>query len=97
MRNAIQAVRGKTYTVEQDFGLYPTAGTSDDYASSRHFLDASKGKVYSFTVEWGTEFQPPYAEMQHIMQDMSAALLDFCLAAIATPVVAQAQRVGVTG
>jgi carboxypeptidase T len=88
MRDAIHAVRGKTYTVEQDFGLYPTAGTSDDYASSRHLVDSAKGKIYAFTVEWGTEFQPPYAEMQNIMQEMTAALLDFCLGAIATPVTA---------
>jgi len=98
MRDAIQAVRGKTYTVEQDFGLYPTAGTSDDYASSRHFVDASKGRIHAFTIEWGTEFQPPYVEMQQIMQEISAALLDFCLAAIGTPVaLAQAQGVAATG
>jgi carboxypeptidase T len=101
MQSAIQAVRGKSsYVVEQDFGLYPTAGTSDDYATSRHLVDGSKGKIYSYTIEWGTEFQPPYAEMQNIMQEISAALLDFCLGAIATPVVAaQVQRVGasVTG
>jgi carboxypeptidase T len=86
MRDAIKAVRGKTYTVEQDFGLYPTAGTSDDYATSRHFVDTSKGRIYSFTIEWGTEFQPPYTEMQRIMRDISAALLNFCVGAVATPV-----------
>ena len=86
MQTAIRAVRGTRYTVQQDFSLYPTAGCSDDYANSRTFADASLPKVYGFTVEWGkNEFQPPYAEMQHIMQEISAALLDFCLGVIATP------------
>lgn len=85
MKNAIQAVRGKTYRVQQDFALYPTAGTSDDYATSRHFVNSGNGKIYSYTIEWGTEFQPPYAEMQNIIQDITAAMLDFCLGAMATP------------
>ena len=42
-----------------------------------------KSWVYGFTIEWGKEFQPPYAEMQKIMQEISAALLDFCLGALA--------------
>jgi hypothetical protein len=48
-------------------------------------VNASQGKIYSYTIEWGTEFQPPYAEMQNIIQDNTAAMLDFCLGAIATP------------
>jgi carboxypeptidase T len=85
MQAAIKAVRGTKYKVEQDFSLYPTAGTSDDYASARHYVSPGQGKIYAFTIEWGKEFQPPYVEMQQIMQEMSAALLDFCLAAIAVP------------
>jgi len=97
MRDAIRAVRGKSYTVEQDFSLYPTAGASDDYATSRHLVDGTQGKVYSFTLEWGTVFQPPYAEMQLIMQEISAALLDLCLGVIAAPpVAARGQHVGAT-
>ena len=85
MANAIKAVRGKVYKVQQDFAMYPTAGTSDDYASARHWLNSANGKIYSFTLEWGTEFQPPYAEMQNIINDITAAMLDFCLGAIAAP------------
>jgi murein tripeptide amidase MpaA len=86
MRGAIQAVRGRVYKVEPAVGLYPTAGTSDDYAFSRHLVDGAKPKVYSFTIEWGspknsTPFHPPYAEMQKIIQEITAALLDFCLRA----------------
>ena len=86
MQSAIRAVRGTRYSVQQDFALYPTAGCSDDYASSRHFSQPGLARVYGFTIEWGKkEFQPPYAEMQQIMQEITAALLDFCLGVIATP------------
>jgi carboxypeptidase T len=86
MRDAIKAVRGRLYTVEQSIGLYPTAGTSDDYAFSRHLVDAAKPKVYSYTIEWGsgnnsTPFHPPYPEMQKIIQEITAALLEFCVRA----------------
>ncbi|MEO6191738.1 MAG: M14 family zinc carboxypeptidase [Thermoanaerobaculia bacterium] len=80
-RDALQAVRGKTYTAKQAFDLYPTAGASDDYVYARHFVDPGKGKIYGYTIEWGTEFQPPWAEMELIIQDVSAGLIAFCLAA----------------
>jgi carboxypeptidase T len=83
MRDAIQAVRGRAYKVEQSLALYPTAGTSDDYAFSRHLVDHSKGKVYSYTIEWGSEnnptpFHPRYSEMQQIIQEITAGLIEFC-------------------
>ncbi len=86
MRDAIKTVRGRTYTVEQSVGLYPTAGTSDDYAFSRHIVDSSKAKVYSYTIEWGsqnnpTPFHPPYSEMLVIIREITLALLEFCLSA----------------
>jgi murein tripeptide amidase MpaA len=86
MRDAIKTVRGRTYTVEQSVGLYPTAGTSDDYAFSRHIVDSSKAKVYSYTIEWGsqnnpTPFHPPYSEMLVIIREITLALLEFCLQA----------------
>ena len=87
MGDAIRAVRGRAYTVESSFGLYPTAGTSTDYTFSRHLADASNGKVYSYTIEWGspanpTPFHPPYLEMQNIIREVTAGLLDFCLGII---------------
>jgi murein tripeptide amidase MpaA len=81
MQSALQAVRGITYKTGQSFDLYPTSGTADDYSYSRHFADAAKTKVLSFLIEWGTEFQPPWAEMENIILDVSAALLEFAVAA----------------
>lgn len=75
-------MRGKIYAAKPGFSLYPTAGTNDDYAYSRHLMDASKAKALSFTVEWGTEFQPPWAEMQNILVDVTAGLIGLGLEAI---------------
>ena len=46
MRDAVKAARGREYRVMQSLSLYPTAGTSDDYAFSRHLVDPSKPKIY---------------------------------------------------
>lgn len=86
MQGAIQAVRGRKYSVMQSLNLYPTAGTSDDYAFSRHIVDATKAKIYSYTVEWGSEhnptpFHPPYSEMSQIVAEVTSGLLEFCLQA----------------
>lgn len=80
-RDGLQAVRGKTYSAKQAFFLYPTAGASDDYVYARHLSDPSQAKTYGYTVEWGTEFQPQWTEMEHIIEDVSAGLIAFCLAA----------------
>lgn len=79
VRDAIAAARGRVYTVEQAALLYPTSGTSKDYAFSRHFVDASKRKVYAYTLETGLEFQPPYSEALNIISEVSAGLIQFCL------------------
>jgi murein tripeptide amidase MpaA len=86
MRDAIKAVRGRVYKTEQSMSLYPTAGTSDDYAFSRHIVDPKKAKVYSYTIEWGspdnpTPFHPPYPEMKKIIDEITSGLLAFCVAA----------------
>jgi len=86
MRDAIRAVRGRQYTIMQSMSLYPTAGSSDDYAYSRHIIDSSKSKVFAYTIEWGspdnpTPFHPPYSEMKQIIQEITAALLQFCVRA----------------
>jgi murein tripeptide amidase MpaA len=81
MRDTIQAVRGKNYTVQSGFELYATAGTGSDYVYSQHFADPGKFKVHGFTIEWGTEFQPPWDEMERIILDITAALIEFCLPA----------------
>jgi len=86
MRDAIKGVRGRSYTVEQSLSLYPTAGTSDDYAFSRHRTDPTKPKIFAYTIEWGspsnaTPFHPRYTEMQRIIREVTAGLLDFCVRA----------------
>ena len=80
----VRGVRGREYHVQQGVGLYPTAGTTDDYAYSRHFRDPDKGKIQSFTLEWGrvrtsTPFHPPYPEMRKVMREVTAGLFAFCL------------------
>jgi len=81
-RDAIAAVRGRVYTVKQSIGLYPTSGTSDDYAYSRHFVDPGKRRVYAYTLETGLEFQPTYNEALNIISEVSAGLVEFCLACV---------------
>ncbi len=81
MQSALQAVRGKTYTTGQSYELYPTSGTATDYPYSRHFADPAKTKTLGFLIEWGTEFQPSWAEMENIIRDVSSALVAFALAA----------------
>ncbi len=46
MASAIQAVHGRTYTVEQEYSLYPTSGTSEDYSFSRYFIDNNNEKIF---------------------------------------------------
>lgn len=77
MRDSIAAVRGRTYTVEQASDLYPTSGTSKDYAYSRHLVDTSKRKVYAYTLETATQFQPPYTEANEVIKEASSGLLQF--------------------
>lgn len=79
---AIAGVRGTTYTSKQSIGLYPTSGTSDDYAYSRHFVDTGKTRVYGATLETGSAadyFQPPFPEAQQVMYDGAAGVMQFLI------------------
>ncbi|HDR4766204.1 TPA: carboxypeptidase [Bacillus cereus] len=81
MYDALHSVRGVSYTVMQSAKLYEPSGTSAtsiDYAYSRHIVDSGKSKIYAFTVEFGREFVPPYQEMLHIIDDVNAAMTEFC-------------------
>lgn len=82
MRDTIAAVRGRVYTVEQAVLLYPTSGTSKDYSYSRNFVDATKRKVFAYTVETGTQFQPAYSEALNVIAEVSAGLIEFCMACL---------------
>jgi murein tripeptide amidase MpaA len=79
---SLAEVRGTLYQAKPGFSLYPTSGTNDDFAYSRHIVNPSKSKSLSFTVEWGTTFQPPWAEMQEIIKDVDAGLIGLGLEAL---------------
>src|SRR6266581_95232 len=87
MNGALNAVRGKSYAVGQSYLLYPTCGASTCYAFGRHIADTARTKLDAFLIEWGTTFQPDYAtEMVNIIEDVSAALTELCLAADRLPI-----------
>ena len=79
MSAAVEDVRGETYPVEPAYGLYPTSGASDDYAYSRHFADPGTPQVLGFTIECGKSFQPTWTEAEHVIREVSAALLAFAV------------------
>jgi murein tripeptide amidase MpaA len=81
MRSAIATASGSDYELGQSFALYPTSGTSDDYAYSRHFVDDTREKVLGFTVECGQSFQPSWQEAEDVIREMCAALIAFCMTA----------------
>jgi murein tripeptide amidase MpaA len=81
MHDGIKGVNGNEYKVQSAFELYATAGTGQDYSHSRHFSNNGKNRVFGFTIEFGTEFHPPWEEMEHIVREVDAGLLEFCLAA----------------
>lgn len=76
MNAALNQVRGESYVVQPAFSLYGTTGASDDYTFSRHLRSAEQSKVFSFTIEFGRQFVPPYSEMRGIMADVCAALTE---------------------
>jgi murein tripeptide amidase MpaA len=85
LREGIKAVRGTDYPAGSAFHLYATAGASDDYFYGRHFVDPNQAKIVSYTLEWGTQFQPPWQEMRQIIDEITAGLLAFCLEIVAMP------------
>ncbi|MDQ3973692.1 MAG: carboxypeptidase [Actinomycetota bacterium] len=83
VRDAIAAVRGRVYTLQQGVGLYPTSGTSNDYAYARHFVDAGR-RVYAYVFETAREFQPPRPEGAQVIEEGSAGLMELALARVTT-------------
>ena len=91
--DAINGVRGGHYEAKQSVYLlgttgairYPTSGTIDDYTYSRHFADCTRGKVFGLTVEFGywtgdyrTSFHPPWTEMEQIVPEIDAGMVELC-------------------
>lgn len=86
MRQSIQNVRGRNYSVQSSFELYPTSGTSANYVDSRSYVNPSLGKVHGFTIECGTEFMPELPEREQVINEVTAALLRFCFDVCQLPV-----------
>jgi hypothetical protein len=82
MNTAVATASGHEYEFGQSFSLYPTSGASDDYAFSRHFVDGTKSKILSFTVECGRSFQPSWQEAEDVIRELCAGLIAFCLGAL---------------
>jgi murein tripeptide amidase MpaA len=97
MREGITAVRGRTYALIPGVDVYGSgiSATSSDYSYSRHFVDATKRKVFAFAMETGPEvkrsdgsvdylasFQPPYAEATCIMEDIQPAFMELCISVL---------------
>jgi hypothetical protein len=68
--------------MQASVSLYPTTGTSNDYAYSRHPVDAGDRKVLAFALETGREFQPPFDEGLNIMNEVAAGLIEFCVSCL---------------
>jgi murein tripeptide amidase MpaA len=85
IRDAIAAVRGQGYTLQQGFDLYPTSGTSEDWAFTREFLTPNRGRLSGFVIEFNKNFTffPTWAQMVDLIADVDAGLI--ALSAHATP------------
>ncbi|KAI0016762.1 hypothetical protein F4780DRAFT_782904 [Xylariomycetidae sp. FL0641] len=86
---AMAGAAGRPHTVQQSAYLYPTSGASDDYAFSRHFVNASLNRVHAYTIEFGfgndqasCPFYPSDDQYITNMQEVGAGLMDFLLAAV---------------
>nr|WP_231980504.1 M14 family metallopeptidase [Tessaracoccus coleopterorum] len=77
----VQDAHGAVYDVEQAMTLYPTSGASDDYAYSRHFANPVLNRVYAWTIECGTSFQPAWPTAVEVIGEVSSGLVRLALGA----------------
>jgi murein tripeptide amidase MpaA len=81
IKEKISAVRGRIYTPQSSWHLYPTTGTQASYAYSRHIADSNLTRTYGFTIETGPPNPAGQAESFHpsdpgpIKLDAKAAML----------------------
>jgi murein tripeptide amidase MpaA len=87
---AMKAARDRPYRPKQAFAMYPTCGTSDDYAFSRHMVEPHLAKTYGFTIEFNFGRDDDDGKflitanpkvLERTMTDVLPGLLAFCLAA----------------
>jgi carboxypeptidase T len=96
MRDAIAAVRGRSYEVGQSYDVigYYTAGTVKDYAYSR-FFRGPVAKVWAYTIETNREgvrgdrdqreqdgYAPAYTEALEVMREVQSGLIQFMLSCL---------------
>jgi hypothetical protein len=91
VRDAIAAVRGRTYVVEPSFDLYGTSGGSSDYTYCRFFRGSGARKVWGYVFEtnylgpgndWQYGFQPPHADALAVMDEVQSGLIQFMLGCV---------------
>ncbi len=89
VRSAVESVNGRRYTVQQGAQLYGTSGSSEDWAFARHILDPTRPVIDPYPIRVRCErpdvaasFHPPYAEMETIIDEVAAGLLEMCLAGL---------------
>lgn len=94
VKDAIAAVRGQAYLIDQAFFLpswgapYPTSGASSDWVYGRHYSNPILTKVRAYALEFNLvkHFFPTWDEMVPIIKDIDAGLVRFCLAAAPRPI-----------
>ncbi len=79
LRDAIQAVRGQSYVRQQVFDLYPTSGTSADWAFTREFRGYNR--LTGLAIEFNKQqtFFPTWTEMVELIKDVDAGLVALCV------------------
>jgi len=95
IRDAMDATRGRSYEAKQGVGLYPTAGTSDDYAFSRHLAQPGLAKIHGFVVEFNFASDGPAAHppTDPFLATADPALLDQTLLEVIPGLIAFALQV----
>jgi|KBSMisStaDraftv2_1062788.scaffolds.fasta_scaffold56500_2 hypothetical protein len=80
LASGIVAAGGPQYALKTGFDFGACSGTSHDYAYARHLISPDLPKVLGFVVEWGTLPYPDWVDMQKILVEVSAGLVNFSIA-----------------
>ena len=83
MKDAIFEVRGTVYRTAQSFGLYAVSRCVRRLCLCAAMGNAPKPKVLAFVIECGSDFHPLWTKMEPVIDDVCAALFDFCGAVLA--------------
>lgn len=82
MKDAIFEVRGHVFPAEPAFSrAYALSGTLGDYVYARRYMNPTSAKVHGFVIEADEVLHPPWPVMATVVDDLCAALFQFCLSA----------------